>query len=413
MKARILTLLLFLISALSTGCSFLPKRIEDVRYAIWVTRWDYRTEADVRNIIKNCAQGGFDTVLFQVRGNGTVFYRSDIEPWSEEFGFQDPGFDPLAVACDEAGKQGLALHAWVNAVPGWRGIDPPTTRDGKPFLRQLYYLRPGWFLKDQFGNRQPLQKDYYVALNPCLPEVREYIASICGEIASRYPVAGIHLDYIRFLEKKKDAQGRPLDYPRDRVSVGFFERETGLTLGEHPEAWEQWKTDKVTQLVELCRKAVRRVNRRASLTAAVMRTPERAIKQVHQDWPTWVRRGYVDGVFPMQYDRNDDRFARRVQACAQAVPPDRLIMGIGVYLHKDPAQTLRQMEIAFKAGCRGVSFFAYTSFFKGAQGDPVPGKAKNPKDPAAPSEALLRSKRRMKILPRLQSEPSRTRRGGG
>ncbi len=408
MKRRSLLFLLLLISALTSACSFLPKRIEDIHYAIWVTRWDYRTESDVRNIIKNCAQGGFDTVLFQVRGNGTVFYRSNIEPWSEEFGFQDPGFDPLAVACDEAGKQGLALHAWINAVPGWRGDTPPTTRDGKPFMRQLYYMRPGWFLKDQFGNRQPLQKDYYVALNPCLPEVREYIASICEEIVSKYPVAGIHLDYIRFLEKKKDAKGRPLDYPRDRVTLGLFER-SGLSVAKNPDAWEKWKTAQVTKLVALCRKVVRRANRRATLTAAVIRTPERALKQVHQDWPTWVKRGYVDGVFPMQYDRNDERFTQRVKACTEAVPPERIIMGIGAYLHKDPAQTLRQMDIALKADCRGVCFFAYTSFFKGAQGDPEPGKAKNPKDPGSPSEALLRSQRRMKILPRLQSFPSRQR----
>jgi uncharacterized lipoprotein YddW (UPF0748 family) len=409
MKTRFLLFFLLLTSAFTAGCSFLPKRIDDVHYAIWVTRWDYRTESDVRDIIKNCAQGGFDTVLFQVRGNGTVFYRSDIEPWSEEFGFQDPGFDPLEVACDEAGKQGLALHAWVNAIPGWRGIHPPTTKDGKPFLRQLFYRRPGWFLKDQFGNRQPLEKDYYVALNPCLPEVQNYIASICEEIVSRYPVAGIHLDYIRFLEKKKDAKGRSLDYPRDRVSVGLFERETGLSLKANPKAWESWKTSKVTELVALCRRVVRRANRRASLSAAVIRTPERARNQVHQDWPTWVKRGYVDGVFPMQYDRNDQRFAQRVKACAEAVPPKRLIMGIGVYLHRDPAQTLRQMDIAIKAGCQGICFFAYTSFFKGAQGDPAPGKGKNPKDPASPSEALLRSQRRMKILPRLQSFPSRER----
>ena len=44
--------------------------------AIWVTRWDYRTEADVRDVVSRCADAGFDTILFQVRGEATAFYNS-------------------------------------------------------------------------------------------------------------------------------------------------------------------------------------------------------------------------------------------------------------------------------------------------------------------------------------------------
>jgi uncharacterized lipoprotein YddW (UPF0748 family) len=82
-------------------------------------------EQQVRTCIANAARGGFDTVLFQVRGNGTVFYRSSLEPWAEEFDHQDPGFDPLAIACQEAKRLGVSIHAWINAVPGWRGDQPP------------------------------------------------------------------------------------------------------------------------------------------------------------------------------------------------------------------------------------------------------------------------------------------------
>ena len=35
-------------------------------------------------------------------------------------------------------------------------------------------------------------------LDPGLPEIREYLAAIVGEIAAEYPVDGIHLDYVRY-----------------------------------------------------------------------------------------------------------------------------------------------------------------------------------------------------------------------
>ncbi|HOE96195.1 MAG TPA: hypothetical protein PK847_06365, partial [Candidatus Sumerlaeota bacterium] len=50
------------------------------RRILWVTRWDYRTPEDVRQICYNAAAGRFTDILFQVRGEGTVFYKSDLEP---------------------------------------------------------------------------------------------------------------------------------------------------------------------------------------------------------------------------------------------------------------------------------------------------------------------------------------------
>ena len=45
-----------------------------------------------------------------MRGNGTVFYPSAIEPWAEEFDHRDPGFDPLAIACAEGQKRAHGRH---------------------------------------------------------------------------------------------------------------------------------------------------------------------------------------------------------------------------------------------------------------------------------------------------------------
>ena len=113
--------------------------------AIWVTRWDYKTAADIRVIFSNCRSVGLNRVYFQVRGRSDAFYKSSLEPWAEELGGKDPGFDPLEVAVVEARKSSLELHAWVNVLAGWKGRKPPGNKT------HLFHTHPDWFLKDRSG----------------------------------------------------------------------------------------------------------------------------------------------------------------------------------------------------------------------------------------------------------------------
>src|SRR5215470_13076760 len=82
-------------------------RPRPLQRAMWVTRFDYRTRDDVLQIVRDCKSAGINTILFQVRGNATAFYRSSYEPWAEQLGGRDPGFDPLATAIEAAHQSGL------------------------------------------------------------------------------------------------------------------------------------------------------------------------------------------------------------------------------------------------------------------------------------------------------------------
>ena len=56
----------------------LPREIR----ALWVTRWDYRTAADIRRIAERASSANFNALFFQVRGNADAYYTSQIEPWA-------------------------------------------------------------------------------------------------------------------------------------------------------------------------------------------------------------------------------------------------------------------------------------------------------------------------------------------
>ncbi len=327
----------------------------DVR-AVWVARFHYQRPDDIRTIMRNIRRLGLNTVLWQVRGNGTALYRSEIEPWSEEYGYADPGFDPLELAVREAHANGLRIEAWMNVMPGWRGPKPP------PIPNQLYHTRPGWFLYDSQGRRQPLAsgsaEPFYLILNPCLPQVREYIVGIAREIVTRYEVDGLHLDYVRYAWDTTP-NARQL-YPRDARTLAIYRTQTGLHPDDDPRAWDDWRANQLTRLVADIRGMLIRSRPHVTLTAATWADPRRGYQDFFQDSVNWLRSGLLDGAYPMAYAANLSDFEANINAYQQLAAPARIIPGIGVYKHTSTGQTAAQI-----ARCRqwnsGFALFSYDS----------------------------------------------------
>jgi uncharacterized lipoprotein YddW (UPF0748 family) len=317
--------------------------------AIWVVRRVYDSPQEIADLMERIKNTGLNTVFFQVRGNGTVYYDSDIEPLDPAFE-NKPDFDQLTVACREAHRRGLALHAWVNVMPGWKGKQPPRDPD------QLYNKHPEWFWYDHQGRRQPL--GWYVSLNPCLPEVRRYLVRVFSEIAANYPIDGLHLDYIRFpseLMKNKD-------YPYDTRTLALFKKATGLRPADAPHRWTEWRVRQVTQLVRGISHMMKNTRPRALLTAAVGTDIKRHRHKYFQDGPAWLRNKLIDAAFTMDYTDDTHKFRRRQEAWREAVPNRHVAAGIGVHLHKDPRVTYNQLEFAEYWGS-GFSLFSADHLF--------------------------------------------------
>jgi uncharacterized lipoprotein YddW (UPF0748 family) len=377
--------------------------------AIWVTRFDYETAADVEQVIDNCADAGFDTIMFQVRGNGTAFYNSNREPWAEQFDFQDPGFDPLELAVERAHDKKVQLHAWVNVMPAWRGTGPPAIRN------QLYHARPDWFWYDRHNRRQPLlhkvgdnERHWYVSLNPCLPEVRAYLVDVCREIVGRYAVDGLHLDYIRFPNEAVVPGERVPDYPRDPKTLALFGRDTGTTPDANPTLWNKWRCDQVTRLVADLRRMVRSTRPGAMLSAAVGADPKSALHHF-QDSRRWVGEGLVDAVFIMNYSTNFDVFVQRNQIWRQGPrrPGVRVIPGISISetLPAGEAAEIARREAAASVDVFGqFSVFAYSLLYDS-------GNTEFSRQGA--TESAKRAERRQVLTPYLRSLEQREVRVGG
>jgi uncharacterized lipoprotein YddW (UPF0748 family) len=321
--------------------------------AVWVARFHYRNPDDIRATIKNCAAAGFNTVLWQVRGEGTVAYPSQLEPWAREYGHRDPGFDPLAIAVQEAHKHKLRIEAWFNVMPGWKGLVPPAVSN------QLYLAHPDWFMYDAAGRRQPLNKDY-VIVNPCLPEVRRHIVAVASEIISRYDVDGIHLDYVRFAW-----DGTPnakQNFPRDARTLALYRRETGRGPDDDAQAWQHWRANQITRIVDEIRQAINHRRPGATLTAAVWRNPEIGYRDYLQNSVAWLRAGLVDAVMPMAYTTKLEQFDTDINTYKRLCGPRRVVPGVGVYEHKTRANMDEQLRHCMSWG-GDFALFSYESLF--------------------------------------------------
>lgn len=315
---------------------------------LWVTRWDYRSPDDVRRILDRALEGGFNTVYFQVRGRADAFYRSSLEPWAAELSGQlggDPGWDPLEVAVSEAHRRGISLQAYVNVFPAWSGSAPPGP--GHPYARQ-----PDWVVVDRSGRAQGLGS-HYVFFNPAHPQVQRHLTEVILEIATRYAVDGVHLDYIRYPDRQ---------YSFDAVTSQRFAAEGGGL------SREDWQRRELGAFVARLRGRLQEVRPGLPLTAAVISIYEdrwgwrsrSARDDYYQDWYAWASGGTVDQVLPMIYWNRADppRFDWILDEIVRNVPADRVVVGIyGDYASFGEIEG--QIAYARSRGVRGVAVFSY------------------------------------------------------
>ncbi len=343
--------------------------------ALWVTRFDYHSSEDVRRIISNVADAGFTDVFFQIRGNGTVFYRSRIEPWAFELSGgdvrqlgTDPGWDPLQLAIDTARGRGLRVHAYMNVLPGWKGMEDPPATAG-----QLWSAHPDWFMVDSLGQKMLPTSGWYAFLNPVRPEVREHLLGIVKELCD-YDVAGIHLDYIRYPHDyhlvasqrypnaTDDELMRHADFSYDPYSMALMERQYGPDITS--EQIHQFRRDSVSRVVAEAFDVIHAIRPDGCLlSASVMGNPVEGRYRAYQDSGAWIRQGLVDWAVQMNYGtKSFSRYLKDIRRAGGRRGFRRSVV-VGINCKNDVDEILSQMEMVEDSECRGIAFFSYSFLF--------------------------------------------------
>ncbi|MEW6742498.1 MAG: family 10 glycosylhydrolase [Planctomycetota bacterium] len=335
----------------------------------------------VEQIVAEVRDLGANAVFMQVRARGDSIVPSSIEPAAPPRLIQD--FDALDVALESA-RGDIEVHAWVNAClvadpeqmprddrhvvyahPEWLSV--PET-----IARELWYLPPEdpKYLENlvRFARAH---KDTVegVYADPTLPEYRAHVVAVVADLVRRYPVDGIHLDYIRYARKDFGYSRAALDTFRlevdrelsasDRADMAQrVKKDPTVYARRYPVRFAQFRRDAVTRLVEEVSEAARALRLQIVVSAAVIPDIARARDQHYQAWPQWLERGDLDAACPMIYARDRGTFSEQLRAVMGARRHGQIWVGIGAW-QIAAEETVARIDEVRKAGAHGVILFSH------------------------------------------------------
>jgi uncharacterized lipoprotein YddW (UPF0748 family) len=352
---------------------------------LWVVRTSLSSPASVAQVVRDAKQTGFNTLLVQVRGRGDAYYASAIEPRAAALAKQPPDFDPLREVITAARAAGLKVHAWVsvnliasahelpaspdhvvNRHPDWLMVPRALAQD----LRSVDPASPAYVGKiARWTRAQPDVEGIFVS--SAHPMAAAHTAAVIADLARRYDVDGIHLDYVRYPSADFDYSRETLDQFRASVVPDLapaerdrLDRRLPIDAMAYtdmfPIRWAAFRRSRLTSLVMRVRTAVRAARTDAVLSAAVHPDAQEAFDRRLQDWRLWAENRLVDVVCPMAYTTDAEVFSAQVQEASRIAPPGALWAGIGAY-RLPAAQVAANIGVVRKAGAAGFVLFSYES----------------------------------------------------
>ncbi len=354
--------------------------------ALWVVRSTLTSPEKIRKMVESAANAGFNNLIVQVRGRGDAYYRSRWEPRATELKDQPAEFDPLAVTIAEAHQRGLKVHAWLNTSllanldalpedpkhvfnkhPEWLAVPHPVAAE-------LYRMQPNdpqyqqRIVEWSKANRGELEGVY---TGPANSKVREHIYRIWMDILHKYPVDGMHFDYVRLASPDFDYSRTSLEKFREwlkprlsvaeRSSLKSAQAKDPLAATEmFKDKFAEFQREQITGLVQRIYRDVKKRRPEVIVSAAVFANDENAYTRRFQDWRRWLKMGILDVACPMAYTPDTEVFRKQVEVASQTAHEAgrRVWAGIGAY--RIPAESaVEKINVARSLGADGIILFSY------------------------------------------------------
>ncbi|HBL42554.1 family 10 glycosylhydrolase [Gimesia sp.] len=254
--------------------------------------WDHSPTGpypgDWNRACKELSDAGFNMIIPNMLWGGLAHYPSDVLPRSttyEKYG------DQIDQCLKAARQHGLEVHVWK--------VNHNLSTAPEAFVKKM---------RDAGRTQVSVTGEPSDWLNPAHPENFQLEVDSMLEVVRKYPVDGIHFDYIRYPNDRHDYS----DYSRQK-----FEADTGIKVQNWPadcyngtlkSQYRDWRAAQITRLVETVQREARKIRPGIKISAAVFREYPECREWVAQDWPLWAKNGYLDFICPMDYTDNDTQF---------------------------------------------------------------------------------------------------------
>ena len=344
MHRRLSVVPLLVLSLLVGSVATAADKPREVR-AMWNHSGTGAYPGDWERSAKLLADNGFNMILPNMLWGGVAHYASDVLPRSATF--KKYG-DQIEQCCQAAHRHGIEVHVWkvnFNLATAPKEFVAKIRREGRVQMT----------VEGKSGDW----------LCPSHPENRKLELESMLEVARKYPVDGLHFDYIRY----PDGKHCYCDGCRRR-----FEAETGRNVadadwpkecfaGSRKKEYRDWRCRQITALVESVGREAKKIRPTLKISAAVFGAYPDCRESVGQDWVAWVDAGLVDFLCPMDYTANNKEFdylvGLQTKLIGGRVP---LYPGIGARatgIAMKPEQVLGQVRQARLLGAAGFVVFNF------------------------------------------------------
>lgn len=258
--------------------------------------------------------------------------------------------DAFAFLMDEAHRQGMEVHAWLNMLSLSKNKNAKILKKYGPEV-----LTRNLKTKETLEDYE-IDNQYF--LEPGDPRVRKELGAMIREILKAYPkLDGIQFDYMRYPDKnpfygytKTNMDRFKMAYPQEKIS-------------ENNPNWKDWRRAQVTEFLKDMIKEARKISPRIQISSTGCMSYARAYHEAFQDWSLWVNRGWVDFVTLMSYTTDEAEFLQYIkEAKFKVINLKKVNLGIGAYeMEKSPDILKDQMRLCEDSKCGACVIFHYGS----------------------------------------------------
>jgi uncharacterized lipoprotein YddW (UPF0748 family) len=321
---------------------------------VWVTNVAsdaLMSREKIRECVNICKASGFTDIFMVVYNNARTMYPSKI--MDSMFGVKiDKRYgerDPLQEMIEEAHLQNLKIHGWFEF-----GFSSSYNAQGGMIVK----AKPHWAALTSEGKL--VTKNKFDWLNAFHPEVQDYMSSLILEVVKNYNIDGVQGD--DRLPANPSTAGYDM-YTKNYYKIQHQGNEPPTNYKDS--AWIQWRSNLLTGYLNKLRREVKKANPKIIFTMAPSIYPW-SKEEYLQDWPTWVKNGLVDFVFPQVYRYNLEAYKSTLTAMTKQLTTAQrkicfpgLLQSLGDgYLTNDTLLTQMVTENR-KQGYHGEVFFYF------------------------------------------------------
>ena len=281
---------LLLISLVFLSCNKPQEEIQVTAVrGTWLTNVDSQvlsSKAGIDSAVNFCDELGINTIFVVTWNKGMTQYPSKImkEFTGVEIDTQFTGRDPLKELIDAAHAKNIKVIAWFEF-----GFSCSYQLNGGEIIK----LKPDWASVDVNGNL--VSKNGFEWMNGFHPDVQEFMLSLIMEVVNNYDIDGIQGD--------DRLPAMPVEAGYDDYTLQLYAQAHNGNLPPkdfRDTAWVQWRADLMTDFMRKIYERVKATKKNVIVSMAPSIYPW-AKEEYLQDWPEWVRRGYVELVCPQLY----------------------------------------------------------------------------------------------------------------